>query len=47
MDAAEGMKKTIAERKKLMNEKVRLMKHTHLNLDSIRRRRKAEQHPQQ
>lgn len=46
MDAAEGMKQTIAERKKLTDEKVKLVRHVHLNLDEIRQKRREEQRRQ-
>ena len=47
MDAAEGMKKAIVERKKVTDEKVKLVRHVHLNLDTIRQRRRVEQRRQE
>jgi len=44
MDATEGMKKAIAERKEAIEQKVKLVRHVHLDLDSIRQRRRDEQH---
>ena len=47
MDATEAMKKAIAERKKLTDEKIKLMRAARIASEPNRHRRMAEQRPQE